>query len=592
MSKILEDKKLEIFTERLKNDKKFYIENFLKIRNKKSKLVPFKINAAQQQFLDLIDENTRENKPHRYIILKARQMGISTVCEGYIFRDTATREYVNSLIIAHEDKATQTLFNMSKLFYDELPAALKPMKKYSNEKALVFENPTNNDDDKVASPGLRSKITVATAGTSETGRSGNFNNLHISELAFFPDAQRTLTALLQCVPDELETFVALESTANGVGGAFYDLWQLATKGESEFTPIFLPWFTDPLYTKPFRSDEEMNKFLETVNHSYTSASGEQIYTEEFLLQKQFSLTLEQLNWRKFTIGTKCLGDIDIFKQEYPSTAEEAFIASGRPRFNLKTVKQYELSAELPKFTGLLARKGKSSKVDLVENEKGFVQIYKYPVANESYVIGADVAEGLITGDYSTGVVLNENCDVVCLWKGHMDPDLFGKELVALGYFYNEAYIGCEANNHGLTTLKAIVHEDYYNIYYSKIYDRMNDILTKKLGWATNQRTKPLMINKLAEFVREFLVGIPAIEIIKEMYTYVIDEKGRTNAQRGEHDDCIIALAIAIQVYLEGRGEDYMPEKTDISLEKKKENFDIPNIIDPLFEGESTVEVVE
>ena len=132
------------FAYKVKNDVPWYMENFLKIRDKKQRLVPFKINEAQQEFQRIIDENTRLGKPHRYIILKARQLGFSTFTEGKIFHDTVTSENVNSLIIAHEDKATQNLFQMSKLFYEELPAALKPMNKYSTEKALVFENPTTD----------------------------------------------------------------------------------------------------------------------------------------------------------------------------------------------------------------------------------------------------------------------------------------------------------------------------------------------------------------------------------------------------------------------------------------------------------------
>lgn len=585
----LEERKIAAFANKVRNDRRFYIENFLKIRNKKAKLVPFIFNNAQTIFNDLVNKNKLDKRPHRYIILKARQMGISTFCEAYIFHDTATREYVNSLIIAHEDKATQNLFNMSKLYYDELPQAIKPMKKYSNEKALVFENPTNDDVEKGENPGLRSKISVATAGTSDTGRSGNITNLHVSELAFFPNAQNTLTALLQAVPDEPDTFVALESTANGVGGTFYDLWQQAVNGKNEYTPIFLPWFTEPEYTRDFRTDEEREEFVNEVEKTYKSDSDNDVYTEEFLLKEQFNLTYEQLNWRKWTIANKCGGDLDVFKQEYPSTPEEAFIASGRPRFDLKTVKQYELKASEPVMTGFLERQGKSTKVKVVPNEKGYVKIYKQPIEGKSYTIGADVAEGLVTGDYSVAVVLDDKCDVVCLWRGHIDPDLFGKQLVALGYFYNEAYIGAESNNHGLTTLKSILDEDYFNIYWSKVYDKVNDEMTKKIGWTTNQRTKPIAINKLGEYVREFAVGIPSIEIIKELYTYVIDDKGRTNAQQGSHDDCVMALAIGIQVFLEGKGDDYMPEKTDEYKVKKKESFDVPEIIDNLFEETEQVE---
>lgn len=589
----IEDKKLAALAYKIRNDRVFYMETFLKIRNKQSKLVPFKVNVAQQYFLDLVKENTAKGRPHRYIILKARQLGISTFCEGYIFHDTATREYVNSLIIAHEDKATQNLFSMSKLFYEELPEAIRPMKKYSNEKALVFENPTTDENEKHANPGLRSKITVATAGASDTGRSGNITNLHVSELAFFPNAQNTLTALLQCVPDTAETFVALESTANGVGGAFYDLWKQAEQGKNEFTPIFLPWFIDPEYSREFASKKQKKEFVDEVQFTYTNASGQLQYTNEYLLKKQFKLTYEQLHWRKWTIANKCSGDMEIFKQEYPSTPDEAFIASGRPRFDLKAVKQYELSAKEPTYIGTLGGKIKLNQVKFIEGETGDLLVWKLPEAGKSYCIGADVAEGLATGDYSVGVVLDEDCNVVSLWRGHIDPDLFGKQLIALGYWYNEAYIGCEANNHGLTTLKSMTNEEYYNIYYSKSYDRLNDELTKKLGWQTNVRTKPLMINKLAEFVREFLVGIPSLTMIKEMYTYVIDDKGRTNAQQGEHDDCIMALAIAIQVYLEGRGEDYMPENTDVMpvIESPK-NFDRPEVIDTLFEQDNSCEYTE
>lgn len=583
-----EDKKQALFAWKVKNDTRFYIENFLKIRDKKSKLVSFKYNDAQEQFEAIINETEKKKKLHRYIILKARQLGISTYSTGRMFKDTATRENVNTLIIAHEDKATLNLFNMNKLYYDELPPLLKPMKKYSNERALTFENPTNDEIEKQKNPGLRSKFTIATAGTSETARSGTFHNIHVSELAFFPNAEKTMTALLQCVPDEQNTMVVLESTANGVGGYFYDMWQNAVKGLNDFIPIFLPWFTDPLYTKEFESNEKKEEFIKEVSYKYKNTSGNYVYTDEYLLKEQFNLTYEQLYWRKTTIANKCNNDVDVFKQEYPSTPEEAFIASGRPRFDLKSVKQYELASTDCIKRGDVSLKTSTTAVFL-DNNKGFVEIFKEPVPNQFYVIGADVAEGLIHGDYSVGVVVDESCDVVALWRGHIDPDLFGKELIALGYMYNEAYIGCEANNHGLTTLKSIVNHGYYNVYYATTFDKVNNEMTKKLGWQTNRKTKPFMIDKLAEFVREFLVGIPSLTIIKELYTYVRDERGLTNAQQGCYDDCVIALAIAIQLFLEGRGEDYMPEKSDVNIKKPKENFDIPNIIDPLFEGEEGLE---
>jgi len=561
------------------------MENFLKIRDKKSRLVPFRVNNAQIEFNRIIEENTKLGKPHRYIILKARQLGMSTFTEGYIYHDTSTREHVNSLIIAHEEKATLNLFNMSKLFYEESPLAIRPMKKYSNGKEIVFENPTTDDAEKLHNPGLRSKITIATAGTSDTARSGTYHNVHVSEIAFFPNPQNTMTALLQCVPDEPNTFVCMESTANGIGGYFYDMWNAAVEGKNDFTPIFFPWFTDPEYTLPFSSEKERKVMIKEVEATHPDASGKMVHTDEWLLMQEFNLTYEQLNWRRKTIANKCGGDLDMFKQEYPATPQEAFIASGRPKFNLKAVKEYELQCSPPLMQGDLYDNGKT--VVVAEHDKGQLKIFEYPQANATYCLGADVAEGLATGDYSVGIVLDEELNVCAKWRGHIDPDLFGKELVKLGRMYNEAYIAVENNNHGLTTLKSILDEEYYNLFYTKQYDKVNDEITKKVGWSTNRRTKPLAIDKLAEYIREKFLGIYDIEIIEELYTYIIEDNGSTNAQEGKHDDCVMALAIVLQAFLEGRGQDYIPEISRDTIERLngKKHFDVPEVIDELFEGE-------
>ena len=561
------------------------MENFLKIRNKKSQLVPFKVNVAQQRFNDIIEADKKAGKPGRYIILKARQLGMSTFTEGYIYHDTSTRELVNSLIIAHEEKATLNLFNMSKLFYEESPLMIRPMKKYSNGKEIVFENPTSDDAEKISNPGLRSKITIATAGTTDTARSGTYHNVHVSEIAFFPNPQNTMTALLQCVPDEPNTFVCMESTANGIGGYFYDTWNAAVAGENDFTPIFFPWFTDPNYSIPFLTKKERNAFIREVEATHPDASGKLVHTDEWLLKEQFGLTYEQLNWRKKTIANKCGGDLDMFKQEYPATPQEAFIASGRPKFNLKSVKEYEMACTTPKYQGDLYDNGK--KITITEHDKGPLKIFIEPQAGMQYRIGADVAEGLATGDYSVGIVMDENLNICAKWRGHIDPDLFGKELVKLGKLYNEAYIAPENNNHGLTTIKSILDEEYYNLFYTKTYDKVNDEITKKVGWSTNRRTKPLAIDKLAEYIREKFLGLWDIEIVEELYTYIIEENGSTNAQEGKHDDCVMALAITLQAFLEGRGQDYIPEISRDSVLKltKKQVFDVPEIIDELFESD-------
>lgn len=576
----------ELFYHKLVTDRAWYIENFLFIRNKKSQLVPFVLNDAQKVVIKEIEKAESEGKLLRFIVLKARQMGLSTLFEGIIFHDTVNNKYKNSLIIAHEEPASVNLFNMSKLYYENLPDVIRPMKKYSNGKILSFENPTGDDKDKKNNPGLMSKITIATAGSGEVGRSATVHNVHVSELAFFPDAKTTMLGLMQSVPDENNTFVVLESTANGIGDYFHQMWGKATKGENNFIPIFLPWFIDPGYSKPFYTDAERQIFIDEVNFIFKDSSGRDVRTYEYELMNKFNLTYEQMNWRKNTIKDKCQGDEELFMQEYPSTPEEAFIASGRPKFNISSLKKYQTKTKEPIRRGYLTT-GLDGATVFLEDKRGYISIYEEPKQKKNYCIGADVAEGLVDGDYSCGVVGSyDDNSIVAMWHGHIDPDLYGRELVKLAKYYNDAYIGVENNNHGLATLKSIQNTEYWNIYYSKSYDQMTEKMSKKLGWTTNTKTKPLMIDKLAEYVREMYLKIPSELLISEMFTYVIDDRGSTNAQSGCYDDTVMATAIMLQLMLEHRGDDYVPDVSSDNDQVKKRR---PDIIDELFESDNTNE---
>ena len=281
--------KQEAFFWKVKHDFVWYAEHFLKIRDKNSQLIPFELNDAQIK-MEALDQYCIQNGiMRRYIILKARQMGMSTYTEGKLFHSTSTNEMINSSIIAHEDKATQNLFLMSKLYYEELPDVLRPMKKQNNEKALSFENPTTDEFEKKRNPGLRSKYSVSTANTVEAGRSATIHNLHASEVAFYPNAKVTMTGLLQTVPDTLKSLVIFESTANGVGDYFYTQWQRAMNGESDFIPVFLPWFTDKNYTRRFNSKAERDAFIDEVEHLSKDGEGNVVYTEEKEMMMKFCL---------------------------------------------------------------------------------------------------------------------------------------------------------------------------------------------------------------------------------------------------------------------------------------------------------------
>lgn len=542
---------------------KVYIPSFLKIRTKEGELKNFIPNQPQKKLRDTIAELRANKKPVRIIILKARQMGFSTYTEADCFHQTVTNKMYNSTIIAHEEQASQNLYNMFKRYYENLPDALTPMRKRNNAKELLFENPTADDIEKRRNPGLQSTVKVATAKNTATGRSQTINYLHASEVAFWDNPKETFTGLLQCVPRTANSTVIMESTANGVGDYFYDMWQNAVAGKNQFIPLFFPWFDMLDYTIPFESEEEKKKFIEEVEYTFKDQEGRTIYTEEKEIMIDHGVTYEQLNWRRWCIANNCGGDVDQFHQEYPCTPDEAFIASGRPRFNASVLKQYRRNCEKGEV-GRLEYSG--SQVVFTPDVNGDIEIWKKPEKNKYYCIGADVAEGLITGDFSVGYVGDEDFNICLRYRNHIDPDLFGAELVKIAKYYNDAYIGCENNNHGLTTLKSIQAQEYWNIFFTKTYDKIADTISQKVGWSTNNKTKPLMINKMAEFIRNKWLGIKDSILIQECFTYVIDDKGATNAQEGCHDDTVMACAILLQVLLEGKGENYVPVEPE---EEKK-----------------------
>ena len=574
-------------------DPKIYIPNFLYIRNKNAELVKFKPNKPQKKLRDTIERLRKQGKPVRIIILKARQMGFSTYTEADCFHQTVTNKMFSSTIIAHEEQASQNLYNMFKRYFENLPDALRPMRKRNNAKELLFENPTTDDLEKRRNPGLQSTVKVATAKNTATGRSQTINYLHASEVAFWDNPKETFTGLLQCVPHSAKSTVIMESTANGVGDYFYDMWNNAVAGKNEFVPLFFAWFEMDEYSLPFETEEEKEEFIKEVNYEFKDEEGNTVHTEEYELMQDFGVSYEQLKWRRWCISNNCNCDVEQFHQEYPSTPEEAFIASGRPRFNIGVLKQYRRQAKEGDI-GRLEYSG--NRVVFSPDPNGDVEIWKYPEEGKHYCIGADVAEGLITGDYSVCYVGDDDFDICLRYRTHIDPDLFGRELVKIAKYYNEAYIGCENNNHGLTTLKAIQNEEYWNIFFTKTYDKIADTVTQKIGWSTTSRTKPLMINKLAEFIRNKWIGIKDKILIQEMFTYVIDDKGSTNAQDGCHDDTVMALAILLQVLLEGKGENFVPYQSEDENYPKPKTYkrlgmNIPMDIDQ-DEGGSNLEIAE
>lgn len=515
-----------------------YAKNNLWIKDKDAQIVPFVPNIAQKELIDRVLTLLVEGKPVRVIILKARQMGLSTAVEALIYWWTSTHKNITAAIIAHEDVASKNLYNMFKRYYDNSNPLFKPSRKYDTRSDLSFAR-EDADGNQI---GLNSVIKTATAKNTSAGRSDTIQLLHGSEVASWDNGEELVASLLQTVPVRPGTMIFLESTAEGRGNYFYKEWQNSVKGDTVFEPFFFPWWIQDEYEMPgddvktFTPEEQdiVNMMLEGIK------IGNNIYKYE-MDRIQAKIRFRRYKEREFTATPERL------LQEYPSTPHEAFIASGQTVFNIKALAHMEKHVEDAK-TYFIAEK--DYEVQLEESPVGPLKVWDLPKPEEEYVIGADVAEGLENGDYSVAdVVRTRDMKTVARFRGHPDPDQFGAILELLGRFYNYALIGVEINNHGLTTVQRLRNLFYRNLYKrERGFDEVFETMTSSYGWKTDLKTKPMMIDYLAEALREGYVVDKDIVFIEEAFSFVRDERGRMNAEVGSNDDTVIAKAIALQMY--------------------------------------------
>lgn len=406
------------------------------------------------------------------------------------------------------------------------------MKRFSNRKELVFENPDEQARSK--RPGLRSKLRTATAGDEELGRSKEIHLLHCSEVGFWDKAENSMLSVCNAVAPLPGTMIFKESTPNGVGNYFHREYQAAKRGESDYFPYFMAWFEFYSYQKPLEMSAE--------------AFADSLDDEERQIQKACKLSLEQLNWRRWCIRENCGRSVDKFNQEYPSDDVSCFLLSGRGVFDGKMLQRMLLATYDPPFRGYLkSTPDNVLRTKLEENSNGFVRMWRPPQLGRRYVIGGDVAEGLINGDFSCGHVYDwETMEMCAEWWGHIDFDLFADELAMLGNVYNQALIGCEDNNHGGTVNRALRRMGYPHLFYRREIDDRTNQKTEKLGWLTTSVTKPVMVDSFAQACRDGAV-IPSKETIEEMCTFVVDDAGKMGAQQGTFDDRVIASCIASEI---------------------------------------------
>ena len=524
----------------------------LYIKDKFANIVPFVPNEPQRALIDYVLLCISEKRPVKVIILKARQMGFSTAVEALCYWWTSTNFNINSVIIGNDEKSSLNLYRMFRRYFDNTNILFKPSVRYNTKSDLTFEK----FDESGKQIGLGSAIKIETAKNKSAGRSDTVNFLHASELGAWENGEDLVASLMQTVPDaevmEKPSMVFLESTAEGRGNYFHKEYVAAVNKKNNYQPLFAPWWILDTYERDATFEdlgqlndyesflvELMRKGHETLGHKFTV--GEESIPRKLAYYrrkaKDFAATPERL------------------PQEYPSTWEESFIASGKNVFNPLALQEMEKDA-----TPLEDRPYEEFELENIpfeENEtlddftyKAPLKIWDKPKPYKEYVIGADVAEGLKGGDFSVATVVDvSTMEVVARWRGHCDPDKFGEILGALGTYYNYALIGVEVNNHGLTTVQKLRDTFYTNLYKrDRGYDEEWETPTVNLGWKTDMRTKRLMIDDLIKLVRERVIKDKDIVFINEAFSYVRDERGRMNAEEGSHDDVVMSTAIAYQLF--------------------------------------------
>lgn len=274
-----------------------FAREYLKIRPKGGgPSIPLVLNRAQRHLHDAIEAQLRDTGKVRALVLKGRQQGVSTYTEARLYWRVTTTPGKRAYILSHEQDSTNNLFGMVQRYHDENPIA--PATVAANARELEFRD-------------LGSGYRVATAGSRAVGRSQTVQYFHGSEVAFWPNAEEHKAGVLQAIPNADGTEVILESTANGVGGVFHQMWQEAEAGLSSYLPVFIPWYWQTEYRIPIPGDFRLTE-------------------EEEAYKAAYHLDDEQVAWRRSK--TLELGGPVLFKQEYPANAAEAFQVSGEDRF--------------------------------------------------------------------------------------------------------------------------------------------------------------------------------------------------------------------------------------------------------------------
>lgn len=480
----------------------WYAEKVLKIQTKINGMQPLKLRKSQKRFLKHLAEDFPDGII-RSISLKPRQAGWSTLIAGINCHKMATSFYEKGIMLADKFARTQEVHGIYSTYVNNIPKEIRPMMAKNNSDEIFFDNP--DQQARVTNPGLGSGFRSETAQDPNAGRSGTRKWAHLTEYAFYPYADSVDEGIQNSIPLARGTRIFKESTAygmSGIGESFYSQWNAAISGDSIYKPFFVAWF-------------EIDDYALQVPRGFILTKDEVDLTKRCPDVTNENLVWRRLKLKEYAAGTESIySPEERFKQDFPSYPEEAFLSTGRPVFDLDKLKAHIkfLRENPPEVVNVRLAK------QYLAMYPQYLTVFSPPVKGGKYIIGADVAEGVETGDFSNAPVFDvETLEQVAVFHGHIDPDHFGNILVDLAEVYNDALINPEINNMGSTTLQAIKQRGYLRVYMRAVYEQIEDSKeTLKMGWRTTRANKQLMLSKLVAKYRDGEIRIKDVNLLKEM----------------------------------------------------------------------------
>lgn len=498
------------------------IELVFVVVDKKQKTMPFFFNDVQKDFINRLNQAKEDFEKGKIpeismLVLKGRQQGFTTLVTAYQLACCILNRNFQGYTLADKSDNSEAIFqNKAKFPYGQLPEVLQPTEKFNNRKQLLFEK-------------INSSWAVDTA-TKDVGRSRTVNFFHGSECAFWKDGISSIQAALG-EAFTLNCIKIYESTANG-----YNDYQKMWNSGVHINCFYEWWRTKEYRIKP----HDTEAFLSDID-----TKKDWIWERLRWLKNEKSLDLEQLYWY-FNKYDKYLNK-DLLKQEYPCTPQEAFLLSGKNVFDTaillsrlsNTPKPLKVGYFRYDYDGL-----KITNIQWVTDKNGYIKIYNVPNQPEftEYCIGGDTA-GDGSDSFTAHVLDARTGRQVAVMKHQFDADQYAKQMYCLGKYYKDALIGIEANfdTYPIMELQRL---GYYKQYVREAQDTYTGKTEKRFGFKTTSLTRPTIISRLIEIVREHSDTINDKDTLEELLTIVRNERGRIEAPEGGHDDMMMGLAIA------------------------------------------------